>query len=115
MNSSLFVSAITNSEEFIEKLLATPLIDRLNVGPVSTMQVAWDQPHEGNLFEFLYKRRAIVYSDAPKKSVAAAQVDVPKFTPTAIEEFNFHSRTRLVFGSNSLDSLGKYAKEYGAN
>jgi hypothetical protein len=21
--------------------------------------VSWDQPHEGNMFEFLYKRRAI--------------------------------------------------------
>jgi hypothetical protein len=23
------------------------------------MKISWDQPHEGNLFEFLYKRRAI--------------------------------------------------------
>ncbi|MEI6235661.1 MAG: iron-containing alcohol dehydrogenase [Planctomycetota bacterium] len=107
---SLVVTAITKDEAFIEKLLATPLIDRLNVGPVSTMQVAWDQPHEGNLFEFLYKRRAIVYSDAPKKTAPAAA----SFSPTEITEFNFHSRTRLVFGTNSLESLGKYAVEYGA-
>ena len=39
-------------------LLASPHIDRLNFGPVPTMQISWDQPHEGNLFEFLYKRRA---------------------------------------------------------
>jgi len=26
------------------------------------MQVAWDQPHEGNLFEFLYRRRALEMS-----------------------------------------------------
>jgi hypothetical protein len=23
------------------------------------MQIAWDQPHEGNLFEHLYARRAL--------------------------------------------------------
>jgi hypothetical protein len=33
-------------------------VDRLNLGPISTMQVSWDQPHEGNLFEHLYSRRA---------------------------------------------------------
>jgi hypothetical protein len=31
----------------------------LNLGPISTMQISWDQPHEGNLFEFLYRRRAL--------------------------------------------------------
>ena len=29
------------------------------IGPVSTMKISWDQPHEGNMFEFLYKRRSI--------------------------------------------------------
>ena len=37
---------------------ASPLVDRLNVGPVSTMQIAWDQPHEGNLFDLLCARRS---------------------------------------------------------
>ena len=55
---SLVVTAITEDERLIERLLASPLVDRLNVGPVSTMQIAWDQPHEGNLFEHLYARRA---------------------------------------------------------
>ena len=32
---------------------------RLNLGPISTMKISWDQPHEGNMFEFLYKRRSI--------------------------------------------------------
>ena len=43
----------------IEELMEAPNIDRLNIGPLSTLEVSWDQPHEGNLFEFLYKRRAI--------------------------------------------------------
>ncbi len=56
---SLVVSGITRDPEFIEALIASPLIDRLNLGPVPTPAVQWDQPHEGNLFEFLYRRRAI--------------------------------------------------------
>ena len=58
MGFSLVVTAITEDERLIERLIASPLVDRLNVGPVSTMQIAWDQPHEGNLFEHLYARRA---------------------------------------------------------
>lgn len=56
---SLAVSAITRDAAFIESLLEFPHIERLNIGPVSTMQISWDQPHEGNMFEFLYKRRSI--------------------------------------------------------
>ncbi|MEI2685792.1 MAG: aldehyde dehydrogenase family protein [Cypionkella sp.] len=41
------------------KLEAYPEIERLNIGPVSTMAISWDQPHEGNMFEFLWKRRSI--------------------------------------------------------
>lgn len=46
-------------EKFIEQLVEFPGIERLNIGPVSTMKISWDQPHEGNMFEFLYKRRSI--------------------------------------------------------
>ena len=56
---SLVVTAITNDAGFRQALLESPLIERLNLGPISTMQVSWDQPHEGNLFDFLYRRRAI--------------------------------------------------------
>jgi len=56
---SLVVTAITNDERFRRKLLASPLIGRLNLGPLPTNHVSWDQPHEGNMFEFLYARRAI--------------------------------------------------------
>ena len=59
MGESLVVTAITNDQEFQENLLASPLIERLNLGPISTMKISWDQPHEGNMFEFLYKRRSI--------------------------------------------------------
>jgi acyl-CoA reductase-like NAD-dependent aldehyde dehydrogenase len=56
---SLVVTAITKDESFRQALLDCPLIDRLNLGPISTMAISWDQPHEGNLFEFLYRRRAL--------------------------------------------------------
>ncbi|MBI5773081.1 MAG: aldehyde dehydrogenase [Verrucomicrobia bacterium] len=56
---SLAVSAITKDAAFIGELQAFPEIERLNLGPVSTMSISWDQPHEGNMFEFLWKRRSI--------------------------------------------------------
>ena len=54
---SLVVTAITKDPAFTEQLLESPLIERLNLGPISTMKISWDQPHEGNMFEFFYKRR----------------------------------------------------------
>jgi acyl-CoA reductase-like NAD-dependent aldehyde dehydrogenase len=59
MGPSLAVTAITRDPAFIDALVESPHIDRLNIGPISTMTVSWDQPHEGNMFEFLYKRRAL--------------------------------------------------------
>ncbi len=56
---SLVVTAITRDERFVEQLMNSTDINRLNIGPISTMKISWDQPHEGNLFEFLYQRRAI--------------------------------------------------------
>jgi hypothetical protein len=56
---SLVVTAITKDPKFIEQLLDSPHIERLNIGPIPTMKISWNQPHEGNMFEFLYKRRSI--------------------------------------------------------
>ena len=61
---SLVVTAITRDPVFREQLLDCPLIERLNLGAISTLQVSWDQPHEGNLFEFLYRRRSIDWEEA---------------------------------------------------
>jgi acyl-CoA reductase-like NAD-dependent aldehyde dehydrogenase len=58
LGSSLVVTAITRDERLTKRLLASPLVDRLNLGAVRTNQLTWDQPHEGNLFEHLYARRA---------------------------------------------------------
>ena len=56
---SLVVTAISKNPELVEALLASRDIHRLNIGPLATSRVQWDQPHEGNLFEFLYARRAL--------------------------------------------------------
>lgn len=61
---SLVVSSITNDQRWINQLLLSPLIQRLNVGKIPTCKVSWDQPHEGNLFDFLYTRRAVQFMEA---------------------------------------------------
>lgn len=58
LGASLVVTAITSDSQLIRKLVNSPNVDRLNIGPVPTSQLSWDQPHEGNLFEHLYARRA---------------------------------------------------------
>lgn len=58
LGPSLVITAITSDDNFVRRLIASPLVDRLNIGAVATNQVSWDQPHEGNLFEHLYARRA---------------------------------------------------------
>jgi len=59
LGPSLVVSAITSDEGLLDELVRSPQVDRLNIGSLPTSRVEWDQPHEGNLFEFLFKRRAI--------------------------------------------------------
>lgn len=59
IGQTLVVSAFTEDPGFIEQLLLSPDIERLNLGAFPTNRVQWEQPHEGNLFEFLYHRRAI--------------------------------------------------------
>ena len=56
--ATLSATALTNDQEFITRLVQSDLIGRLNLGPLRTNRVAWDQPHEGNLFDHLYARRA---------------------------------------------------------
>ena len=58
IGKSLVCTAITKDLEWINELFSHPTIDRLNVGNVPTNHLKWDQPHEGNLFEFLYARRS---------------------------------------------------------
>ncbi|MDX1390654.1 MAG: aldehyde dehydrogenase, partial [Acidobacteriota bacterium] len=55
---TLVATAITDDASFRRDLMRSRDIDRLNLGPIPTSKVSWDQPHEGNLFEHLYRQRA---------------------------------------------------------
>ena len=55
---TLVASAVTEDPDWTRELLGCRSIERLNVGAIPTSRVSWDQPHEGNLFEHLYHRRA---------------------------------------------------------
>ncbi len=65
LGPSLAVTAITEDDGLVRRLLASPLVQRLNLGPIPTPQVTFDQPHEGNLFEHLYARRALQHQPPP--------------------------------------------------
>jgi hypothetical protein len=58
LGQSLVVTALTNDADFRQRLLSSNLVGRLNFGAIPTGQISWDQPHEGNLFDHLYARRA---------------------------------------------------------
>ena len=60
---TLVCSAITCRPEFRRALVDATHIDRLNLGPVPTIQLNWLQPHEGNIVEFLFRARA--FQSAP--------------------------------------------------
>ena len=58
IGSTLVVTAVTDDEQFRRELMISRNVERLNIGALPTSRVSWDQPHEGNLFEHLYKQRA---------------------------------------------------------
>ena len=58
LGQTLVVTALTGDASLTSRLLGSSLIGRLNLGPIQTNTIVWDQPHEGNLFEHLYARRA---------------------------------------------------------
>src|SRR5215813_2603024 len=58
IGGTLVASAITYDEKFHRELVDATNIDRLNLGPVPTIQLDWLQPHEGNIVEFLFRPMA---------------------------------------------------------
>jgi acyl-CoA reductase-like NAD-dependent aldehyde dehydrogenase len=58
LDSTLVATLVTEDVDLATQAMASPAIDRLNLGSLPTSRVSWDQPHEGNLFEFLYRQRA---------------------------------------------------------
>ena len=55
---TLVASIVTKDEKFVQQAINSRNIDRLNIGPIPTNSILYDQPHEGNLFDHLYKQRA---------------------------------------------------------
>jgi acyl-CoA reductase-like NAD-dependent aldehyde dehydrogenase len=55
---TLVATLISDDPALRRALLISRHVDRLNLGPLPTGIVSWDQPHEGNLFEHLYRQRA---------------------------------------------------------
>ncbi len=54
------VATLLSDDPALRRLaLAAHNVERLNLGPIATNRVAWDQPHEGNLFEHLFRQRAL--------------------------------------------------------
>ena len=66
---TLAAMVLTEDPNFTRAVLDCPLIERLNLGPVPTTRLTWDQPHEGNLFTHLYRQRA--FQQAPRRAAAA--------------------------------------------
>jgi len=60
---TLVCSAITEDKKFQRALLDATHIDRLNIGPIPTIQLNWLQPHEGNIVDFLFRARAFQFRD----------------------------------------------------
>ena len=58
LGPSLVVTALTDDPRLERDLLGRHEIGRLNLGPVPTSVLQWDQPHEGNIFTHLYQQRA---------------------------------------------------------
>jgi acyl-CoA reductase-like NAD-dependent aldehyde dehydrogenase len=63
---TLAATALTEDRDFVADLLACPHVERLNIGPLPTNRLTWDQPHEGNLFTHLYKQRALQLEPAAR-------------------------------------------------
>ena len=55
---TLVCSAITENQKLIRELVEAVHIDRLNIGPLPTIQLNWLQPHEGSIVDFLFRARA---------------------------------------------------------
>lgn len=71
IGQTLVGTVVSRDKKFIRACMAAGHIDRLNVGPIETFKLSWDQPHEGNLFELLYRQRAFQLNMPEQEAMAA--------------------------------------------
>lgn len=64
IGTTLVGTAITEDEKFRSALMDSSHIDRLNLGPIPTIQLNWMQPHEGSLVDFLFRARAFQMAES---------------------------------------------------
>ncbi len=67
IGQTLVCSAITHDKKWQRQLIDATNVDRLNIGPIPTIQLNWLQPHEGNIVDFLFRARAF---QAPPERLA---------------------------------------------
>lgn len=58
---TLVCSVITEDKKLQRAYMDATHIDRLNIGPLPTIQLNWLQPHEGNIVDFLFRARAFQF------------------------------------------------------
>src|SRR6185436_18553971 len=61
IGQTLVCSAVTGDPKFQRALSDAVHIDRLNIGPLKTIQLNWLQPHEGSIVDFLFRARAFQF------------------------------------------------------
>ncbi len=59
IEATLVATVLSEDAGLVDALMDADNIDRINVGPLPTNAIRWDQPHEGNLFELLHHQRAV--------------------------------------------------------
>src|SRR5262245_65669685 len=57
IGSTLVCSAITGEKKFQRALADAVHIDRLNIGPITTIALTCLQPHEGSIVDYLVRTR----------------------------------------------------------
>ena len=68
---TLVCSAITEDTKFQRALVDATHIDRLNIGPMPTIQLNWLQPHEGSIVDFLFRARAFQFDKDDRVEMSA--------------------------------------------
>src|SRR5437016_280175 len=61
ISPTLVCSVVTRDKKFQRALIDATHIDRLNIGPIPTIQLNWLQPHEGSIVDFLFRARAFQF------------------------------------------------------
>ncbi len=65
LGPTLSLTLLTDDPALRAAILRRPDVDRINLGAVPTSHVDYGQPHQGNLFELLWRRRALQRVPAP--------------------------------------------------